>query len=119
MNQPIRAYPLQSVQQPAIFVAGEKQGQKVYPPGMVPPGAGGGPGPGMGMGMHGSGGHGAGGPAAMPPATIGIGGMPFNQQQAMLAQANSNMEALERKRLREQERERAHQASVSFVWLLS
>ncbi|KAG7445710.1 uncharacterized protein BT62DRAFT_981111 [Guyanagaster necrorhizus] len=80
LNQPIRVYPLRPVTEPAVFVCGDKTGQKVYPPGMAP-----GPNVGMGMGM-------------------GIG---MNmQQQAMLAQQNNNMEILERKRERERARER-------------
>ncbi|KAF8158213.1 hypothetical protein B0H34DRAFT_445707 [Crassisporium funariophilum] len=87
MNQPIRGYPLRSVNEPSVYVTGEKMGQKVYPPGSGP--------------MH------AGpGPASMPPATIGL-GMNFNQQQAMVAQQNNTMETLERRRERERERERA------------
>ncbi|KAF8967124.1 hypothetical protein BDZ97DRAFT_1656982 [Flammula alnicola] len=89
MNQPVRAYPLRPVNEPAVFVTGEKSGQKVYPPGVGPM-------------------HGGSGPSNMPPATIGI-GMNFNQQQAMLAQQNSNMEALERRRERERQQERASQ----------
>jgi len=79
MNQPVRAYPLRTVNEPGVFVAGEKSGQKSYPPG----------GP---MQMHGSS-----GPSTMPTAPIGM-AMNFSQQQAMLAQQNSNMEALERRR---------------------
>ncbi|KAI0365351.1 hypothetical protein BV20DRAFT_766440 [Pilatotrama ljubarskyi] len=89
LNQPVRSYPLRSVNEPAVYVMGEKQGQKVYP------GAGG-PGPGrvaptldrqpvgdmsMGYGMPGM-------------------GMPGNPQ-AMLAHQNSNMEALEKRALRD------------------
>ena len=44
----------------------------------------------------------------MPTAPIGM-AMNFNQQQAMLAQQNNNMEALERRR----ERERAAMAQRS------
>ena len=88
MNQPVRAYPLRTVNEPGVFVAGEKSGQKSYPPGMQ---------------MHGSS-----GPSTMPTAPIGM-AMNFNQQQAMLAQQNSNMEALERRR----ERERAAMAQRS------
>lgn len=89
MNQPARAYPLRPVNEPSVYVAGDKLGQKVYTSGVNPM-------------------HGGSGPGPMPPATIGI-GMNFNQQQAMLAQQNSTMEALERRRERERERERAAQ----------
>ncbi|KAF8798883.1 hypothetical protein BYT27DRAFT_7121926 [Phlegmacium glaucopus] len=88
MNQPVRAYPLRTVNEPSVYVTGEKAGTKVYPPG--------------GPQMHG----GAGGPASMPPTTIGL-GMNLNQQQAMIAQQNNTMESLERRRERERERERA------------
>ncbi|KAI0354838.1 hypothetical protein OH77DRAFT_1480872 [Trametes cingulata] len=89
LNQPVRSYPLRSVNEPAVYVMGEKQGQKVFP-------GGGGPGPGrvpppvdrpaagdMGMGY------------GMPGM-----GMPGNPQ-AMLAHQNSNMEALEKRALRD------------------
>ncbi|CAA7261473.1 unnamed protein product [Cyclocybe aegerita] len=91
-NQPVRAYPLRALNEPSVYVAGEKQGQKMYPPGM---------GPGA---MH----AGGGGPASMAPGAMGM-PMNFSQQQAMLAQQNSQMEALERRRERERERERAAQ----------
>ncbi|SJL07776.1 uncharacterized protein ARMOST_11126 [Armillaria ostoyae] len=80
MNQPIRVYPLRPVSEPAVFVCGDKAGQKVYPPGVAQA-----PNVGMGIGM----------------------GMGMNmQQQAMLAQQNSSMEMLERKRERERVRDR-------------
>ncbi|PCH40530.1 hypothetical protein WOLCODRAFT_117404 [Wolfiporia cocos MD-104 SS10] len=69
INQPVRAYPLRPFNEPGMYVMGEKAGQKVYPPGMDRA-------PGMAMGF---------------PA--GMAGNP----QAMLAQQNSNMEALERR----------------------
>ncbi|KAG7088958.1 hypothetical protein E1B28_012903 [Marasmius oreades] len=83
MNQPLRAYPLRPVNEPALFIAGEKIGQKVYPPGTVPPPGGGG------------------GPGIVP-----IPGMPMNlsQQQAMLAQQNNRMDMLEARRDRERAR---------------
>lgn len=81
MNQPIRVYPLRPVTEPAVFVCGDKAGQKVYPPGVAQP-------PNVGMG-------------------IGMGmGMNMQQQQAMLAQQNNGMEMLERKRERERVRDR-------------
>ncbi|KAF9561307.1 hypothetical protein CPC08DRAFT_664416 [Agrocybe pediades] len=83
LNQPVRNYPLRPVNEPAVFIAGEKAGQKVFPPGSQ---------------MHASSGP--------PPATIGL-GMAYTQQQAMLAQQNSTMEALERRRERERQQERA------------
>ncbi|KAJ7493312.1 hypothetical protein B0H11DRAFT_2005846 [Mycena galericulata] len=77
MNQPVRSYPLRIVNEAAVFVMGEKVGQKVYPPNAGPP-------PGGGMG-------------GMPM------GMNFGpQQQAMVAQQNSNMGMLDRRREQEQ-----------------
>ncbi|KAF8196886.1 hypothetical protein K438DRAFT_1933985 [Mycena galopus ATCC 62051] len=74
MNQPVRSYPLRVYNEPAVFVIGEKAGQKVFPPG---------------------GGPQAGGMGGMP------GGMGFNPQQAM-AQQNNSMALLERRREQEQ-----------------
>ena len=88
MNQPVRSYPLRTVNEPSVYVTGEKAGAKVNLPG--------------GPQMHG----GPGGPASMPPTTIGL-GMNLNQQQAMISQQNNAMESLERRRERERERERA------------
>ncbi|KAF9783168.1 hypothetical protein BJ322DRAFT_1008233 [Thelephora terrestris] len=71
LNQPTRSYPLQPVNLPAVYIAGDKVGQKVLqgtaggPPGVPPP---------MGMGYP-------------VPATT----------QSMLAQQNRQMEALERR----------------------
>lgn len=90
MNQPVRPNPIRPINEPPMYVAGEKMGQKVYPPGVGP--------------IHG-------GSSNMVPPTIGM-GMNFNQQQAMLAQQNNNMEALEqrrRERERQQQQERAAQ----------
>ncbi|KAI8986160.1 hypothetical protein BD414DRAFT_416450 [Trametes punicea] len=88
LNQPARNYPLRPVNEPAVYVLGEKQGQKVFPgagpgPGRVPPtvdhaGAGD---IGMGYGLPGM-------------------GMPGNPQ-ALLAHQNNNMEALEKRALRD------------------
>jgi hypothetical protein len=72
MNQPVRAYPLRPINEPAIYVMGEKRGQTVFSQG--------------------------GGP--QPPQSGGMGMNNFNPQ-AMLAQQNSNMEALERRREKE------------------
>lgn len=85
VNQPVRAYPLRTINEPPMFVIGDKAGQKVYPPG--------------GSSMHGP-------PSAppMPPTAIGM-GMNMSQQQAMLAHQNSNMEMLERRREREREQQ--------------
>src|SRR6266567_3849926 len=91
MNQPVRAYPLRTVNEPGVFVAGDKSGQKSYPLG----------GP---MQMHGGGS----GPSTMPTAPIGM-PMNFSQQQALLAQQNGTLEAMERRR----ERERATMAQRS------
>ncbi|RDX48809.1 hypothetical protein OH76DRAFT_1404360 [Lentinus brumalis] len=80
MNQPVRNYPLRPVNEPAIFVMGPRQGQKVFP------GQEGAPMP-----------HGPG----RPGMSYGVPGMPIpGNPQAMLAQQNSNMEALERRRQR-------------------
>ncbi|KAF9046513.1 hypothetical protein BJ165DRAFT_1472230, partial [Panaeolus papilionaceus] len=76
MNQPVRAYPLRNVNEPPMFVIGERAGQKALP--------------------SGQGGAGGGG----PPGMISIGNMSMSQQQAMLAQQNSQMESLERRRER-------------------
>jgi len=85
LTQPVRNYPLRQVSEPPVYVAGDKAGQKVYPPGAQL--------------------HAVSGP---PPATIGL-GMSYTQQQAMLQQQNNNMEALERRRERERQQERAAQ----------
>ena len=80
------------INQPPVFVLGEKVGQKVFPPG---------------AGMHA-------GPAtgqSMPP-----GMMPFNPQ-AMVAQQNANMEMLERRRERERAREAAANVSLSLIFI--
>jgi len=81
-NQPARAYPLPMINQPPVFVLGEKVGQKVFPPG---------------TGMHA-------GPTTGQPIPPGM--MPYNAQ-AMVAQQNANMEMLERRRERERAREAA------------
>ncbi|THU94724.1 hypothetical protein K435DRAFT_756426 [Dendrothele bispora CBS 962.96] len=81
MNQPVRMYPLRQFMEPSVYVMGERTGQKVFPNG--PPQPGGAP---SGMGM-------------MPGMPMGLA-----QQQAMLAQQNSNMEMLEQRR-RENERQ--------------
>jgi hypothetical protein len=78
--QPVRQYPLRQHNEPAVFVLGERQGQRVPPSGPVggmPPNVGG---VGGGMGM-------------------GVGGRA--DAQAMLAQQNREMEALERRSQRE------------------
>ncbi|KAH9831353.1 uncharacterized protein C8Q71DRAFT_798968 [Rhodofomes roseus] len=77
LNQPVRNYPLRPIHEPALFVVGEKMGQKVYP--NQHPGSAERPGP-PGMG-------------------IGFGGI--GNSQAMLAQQNSNLEALERRSQRD------------------
>ncbi|KAM6494099.1 hypothetical protein JOM56_010460 [Amanita muscaria] len=87
LNQAVRPYPLPMINQPPVFVLGEKAGQKAFPPGAAP--------------MHGGGPPGGGQP--MPP-----GMMPFSPQ-AMVAQQNANMELIERRREREQ---RAREAAV-------
>ncbi|KAI0345581.1 hypothetical protein BDW22DRAFT_1324421 [Trametopsis cervina] len=70
LNQPVRSYPLRQPNEPAIFVLGPRQGQKVYPGGASPAGL---PVPDRGMG----------------PGPMGVG---FGDQQAMLAHRNSTLE---------------------------
>ncbi|KAI0251100.1 hypothetical protein BJV78DRAFT_508245 [Lactifluus subvellereus] len=71
--QPVRQYPLRPHNEQAVYVLGERQGQRVPPPGPV---------------------------GAMPPNVgVGVGGRP--DAQAMLAQQNREMEALERRSQRE------------------
>lgn len=100
MNQPARHYPLRMVNEPSVYVSGEKMGQKVFPPGGGPP-------------M----------PSSAPP--IQQPGMPMNftQQQAMVAQQNNSMEMLERRREQERARTRAQTTntvrSMSFPKILS
>jgi len=77
MNQPIRSYPLRIVNEPSVYVSGDNRGQKVYPPGAGP--------------MQ----------SSAPPMPQP---MNFSQQQAMVAQQNTSMEMLERRR--EQDRAR-------------
>jgi hypothetical protein len=96
MNQPVRSYPLRTVNEPSVYVTGEKAGAKVYPPG--------------GPQMH----SGPGGSSSMPPTTIGL-GMNLNQQQAMISQQNNAMESLERRRERERERARDRTGSTAGV----
>jgi hypothetical protein len=96
MNLPVRSYPLRQVNEPAVYVMGEKAGQKVYPHGMpqggpIPPGS---------APSH----------QPMPPnvPTGPMSSLPMNMhtQKAMLAQQNTNMEVLERRRERERTGER-------------
>jgi hypothetical protein len=92
MNQPVRTYPLRIVHEPPVYVAGEKTGQKVYPPGSGP--------------MHNV------PPPGPPTQQLGM-PMNFGQQQAMVAQQNTNMELLERRR--EQERARVRNGNTGGV----
>jgi hypothetical protein len=92
LNQPVRTYPLRVVNEPSVYIAGDKMGQKVYPQGAGP--------------MHGI-------PPPIPPMQQPGMQMNFSQQQAMVAQQNSNMEILERRR--EQERARNRSGSTSAV----
>ncbi|KAF9219133.1 hypothetical protein BS17DRAFT_789878 [Gyrodon lividus] len=112
LNTPVRQYPLRQITEPSVYVMGDKAGQKVYPPGAGPP-------PPQG-------------PMGMNPQAMGMNqqatnpqAMAMNQQamnvqamgmspqtmvmnpQAMIAQQNNNMEALERRRERERARERS------------
>ncbi|KAF8895260.1 hypothetical protein BD779DRAFT_713598 [Infundibulicybe gibba] len=85
INQPVRAYPLRGITEPAVYISGDKAGQKVFPPGAP---------------MH------APPPSAPPMQNPGM-GMNFNQQQAMVARRNEEMEILERRRERERGRDRS------------
>ena len=79
LDRPVRNYPLRPINEPAVFVVGHRQGEKVFGPigaAPIPP-------------------QGAGPNFGMPPM-----GMPGNPQ-AMLAHQNSNMDALERRAQRE------------------
>ena len=96
MNQPVRAYPLRTVNEPSVYVTGDKAGAKMYPPG--------------GSQMH----AGPGGPGPMPPTTIGL-AMNLNQQQAMISQQNNAMESLERRRERARDRT-GTTAGVGFLF---
>jgi hypothetical protein len=79
------------INQPSVFVLGEKAGQKVFPPGATAP-------------MHG------GQPGGQPmPSNM----MPFSPQ-TMVAQQNANMEMLERRRERDRAREAAVNVSLWF-----
>ena len=82
LNQPVRQYPLRVPNEPAVYVIGEKMGQKVFPGQGGPPG-----GPPMERQPS--------MPGAMGPMgmNFGMGGNPA----AMLAQQNQNMEAMERR----------------------
>ncbi|KAH9048737.1 hypothetical protein EDB84DRAFT_1434146 [Lactarius hengduanensis] len=76
-TQPVRQYPLRPHNEPAVFVLGERQGQRI-PAGPIAAGM---P-PNVGVGVG-----------------IGVGGRP--DAQAMIAQQNREMEALERRSQRE------------------
>lgn len=193
-NQPVRVYPLRVINEPGVYVAGEKQGQKVFPgiggqgmamagtmgqgmgmsmgvihpsgAGMSGPGAGqGGPGPaggpptmvpsvggtvgsglpgglpvggsvGVGLpggvsGVPGAGGGGipgtgtpVGGVGGPPSSSSGVGlgmnlsNMSIHQQHALLAQQNSQMEALERRRERERAAAVAQQSQVGLLYFI-
>lgn len=78
MGQPVRSYPLRIINEPAMYVLGEKAGQKVpYPPQRA---------------SHAS--H----PAAHPQGAP-MGGM--QHPQAMIAAQNREMDSLERRQARE------------------
>ncbi|KAF8133331.1 hypothetical protein EV363DRAFT_1430654 [Boletus edulis] len=114
LNSPVRQYPLRQLTEPAVYVMGDKAGHKVFPPSAGPPPPQGPMGmnpqamgmnqPGMGMNQSGMG---------MPPQGMNPQAMGMNPQgigmspQAMLAQQNSNMESLERRRERSYARERS------------
>lgn len=93
LNQPIRSYPLRQYNEPAVFVLGERQGQKVYtnsgPPGDRGPG--------------------------MPSGPMSMG---YANPQIMLAQQNSAMNEMERRARAERERS-GSMAGVSRTLLFS
>lgn len=107
LNSPVRQYPLRQITEPPVYVMGDKAGQKAFPPSAGPPPSQGPIGmnpqamgmnqPGMGMA-----------PQGMNPQAMGMNpqGISMNPQ-AMLAQQNSNMESLERRRERERVREQS------------
>jgi hypothetical protein len=103
-SQPVRSYPLRPVTEPAMFVLGDKQGQKVFPQGAGMHGGPGGPGPAMGGGPM------PGGPMPGGPMPGGP-GFPHSAQAAALINRNNAMEQLERKRAREWEKEKAAAAA--------
>jgi Fungal domain of unknown function (DUF1750) len=94
LNQPVRSYPLRVVNEPSVYIAGDKMGQKVYASGTGP--------------MHGI-------PPSIPPMQQPGMPMNFTQQQAMVAQQNNNMEMLERRREQERARNRSNTSAVSSV----
>lgn len=89
MNQPVRSYPLPTPNQPAVYVLGDKAGQKVYPAG-----------------------SGAQPSPSQPPTAPGMNMNFANTPQAMLAQQNRQMEALERRNAQERE-QRARSGSAA------
>ena len=108
LNSPVRQYPLRQITEPPVYVMGDKAGQKAYPPSAGPPPPPQGP---IGMNPQGMGINQPG--MGMPPQGMNPQAMGMNAQgmgmtpQAMLAQQNSNMESLERRRERERARERS------------
>ena len=94
--QPVRHYPLHPVNEPAVFVLGEKAGQKVMlsqgPP--VPPGV---PGP---------------PPQAPPNANFGGRGDP----QAMIVHQNREMEVLERRSQRDRSGSMSQVRSAKHIY---
>ncbi|KAH8119596.1 hypothetical protein DFH11DRAFT_1565886 [Phellopilus nigrolimitatus] len=83
-SQPVRSYPLRPVNEPAMYVVGEKMGQKVFLP----------------QQQHGA--H----PTQIPHVASGMPGMGgmgggMQHQASMLAHQNREMEALERRQARE------------------
>ncbi|KAF4577065.1 hypothetical protein EYR36_005052 [Pleurotus pulmonarius] len=89
LTQPIRHYPLRPVNEPAIYVAGDRMGQKVFPHGAMPNAPPNVPNPHAMGGMNNMGG----GAPNIP--------MSFNRQAQMLAQQSGALEALERRSQRD------------------
>ena len=75
LNQPVRNYPLRPINEPGIFVVGDKIGRQAHHPNQLQ------------------------GSSDLQAKAIGFGGM--GNPQAMLAQQNSNLEALERRNPRD------------------
>ncbi|KAF8549526.1 hypothetical protein OG21DRAFT_1515109 [Imleria badia] len=107
LNSPVRQYPLRQITELPVYVMGEKAGQKAYPQSTGPPTPQGPMGmspQAMGMNQPGMGMP----PQGMPPQAMGMNPQGIGMTpQAMLAQQNSNMESLERRRERERVRERS------------
>lgn len=108
LNVPIRQYPLRQINEPGVYVMGDKAGQKAFPPGTaLPPSQA----PiGMGLPPMGVNQQSAIG-ANHGMATQGINAQGMNAQ-GMIAQQNNALDVLERRRERERGRERSGSMSA-------